>query len=132
MPKTKVKSLKDKLWKIVSLYIRKRDADWQGMTACATCGIVRHYKEMDAGHFVPKTSHLIQYDERNIHPQCHKCNRYLSGNIHSYWRFIQSKYGEDVLSELNDEKRGQTKTWTIPELEELIVYYKNKLDELEP
>lgn len=127
--KNKTKTLHNKLWKLISEYIRKRDSI-DGYGTCFTCGVNKGWNEFDAGHFVPKTSKSIMYDERNIHAQCPRCNRYMSGNIHNYFRNMETRYGRDVVDELLDEK-GKTKKWTEEELENLIEYYKTKLKSID-
>jgi hypothetical protein len=127
-PQTK-KSRQKKLWTTVSLYIRQRDSI-DGYSSCFTCGVSKPWKEMDAGHFVPKTSKAIQYDERNIHSQCPRCNRYMSGNIHAYFINMEQRYGRETVDELLSF-RGQTKKWTDEEIEELTEYYKNKLKSID-
>lgn len=129
MAKNPIKTKRNKLWKIVSLYIRTRDSK-NGYGQCFTCGAIKPIKELDAGHFIPKTSRAIEYDETNIHAQCIKCNRYLSGNIHEYFVKMEQKYGRKVVDELLTH-RGETKKWTELEIDELICYYQDKLKQLE-
>ena len=55
MAKTKtITSLRNKLWKLTSLYVRLRGSDFDDNCSCVTCGHTRHYKEMQAGHFIAK------------------------------------------------------------------------------
>jgi len=128
MPKLKdptVKQLKKMLWRIVSPYIRQRD---KGI--CFTCGAVKHWKEMQAGHFVPADSCSdTQFDETNVHCQCVRCNKFLSGNLMEYTLRMIDKYDKDCVDDLR--RRGRVvKKWTKEELKELIEYYKIKLEEL--
>lgn len=127
-PKTK-KSQEAKLWRLVSEYVRKRDSI-DGWGSCFTCGTTKRWQEFDAGHFVPKTSRSIKYDERNIHSQCARCNRYMSGNIHNYFVNMERLYGREVVDTLLEEK-GKTKKYSEVEIDELICYYKDKINNLE-
>ncbi len=126
-PKTK-KSREKELWRIISEYIRRRDSI-DGYSTCFTCGANKPWNEMDAGHFIPKTSHSIKYDERNIHAQCARCNRYMSGNIHNYFVNMEKRYGRKLVDELMAEK-GKTKKYTDLEIDELICYYKDRLNNI--
>lgn len=123
-------SLKRKLWKVFSEYVRRKDADWQGFVRCVTCGKSLHWKEMDAGHYNPKTDGLAMYfEEKNVHPQCTYCNRFRHGNIQQYSLYLIRKYGPDVLKEL-DWKKNQLTSITEVDYIRLIDLYKNKLKEL--
>jgi len=113
--------------KICHLFIRTRDAG----KGCKSCG-TKESRQWDAGHYIP--SHrgaALRYDERNIHLQCCRCNdgSKLSGNLTMYRMALVRDYGEEYVQEL--ERIGHTKKkWTIPELQEVIEYYKAKLKEL--
>ena len=122
--------LKKRLWKVFSLYTRLRYADWQGMEACVTCGVVKHYKYMHAGHYVPQGSSLATtFDERNVHPQCYHCNVPQRGNLSNYAVFLTRKYGSDIL-ELLDWKRHQRCDLDQNDYINLIKEYKNKIKKL--
>lgn len=74
MKKKKLKPLpvlKRNLWKIFSEYIRRRDSDSEGFGRCISCGAVGYYKEMHAGHYIPKSLGLsIYFEEKNVNLQC--------------------------------------------------------------
>ena len=130
MKKTKKQSLKDKFWKVFSEYIRRRDSDWQGMATCCTCGKVKHWKEMDAGHYNPKTDGLSMYfEEKNVHAQCNPCNRFGHGKLNNYAIFLRRKYGEQILEELDYKKRQFIKI-TEQDYERFIELYKDKIKNL--
>jgi len=97
----KKSALKNKLWKIVSEYIRRRDADDEGLVECCTCKKVGHWNRMQAGHFVASSQgNATRWDERNIHAQCYRCNINLGGNGPEYYPFMVNKYGLDFVNEL--------------------------------
>jgi hypothetical protein len=80
--------------------IRMESADDNGICQCVTCGKRQHYKEMDAGHFVPGRRQSIVLVEENIHVQCKTCNKELHGNAGPYERFMIETYGPDKPEEL--------------------------------
>lgn len=124
-----VRWYKKKTWETFSLYIRLKYADVNGFENCVTCGAFKHYKEMQAGHFIQGRHNSILFDERNVHPQCYHCNIGLGGNQLRYYRFMQNKYGEYVVKELENldlEKRQFTKD----ELIELRTRYKLLINEM--
>ncbi len=52
------------------------------------------------------------------------------GQADQYAIELIKKYGEGIIEEINS-LRNQTKQFTIPELEELIKVYKEKIKQLE-
>lgn len=102
--------LKKKLWRIFSEYTRKKYADEDGMVKCISCPSIKHWKEVHAGHYIPKSLGLsIYFEEKNVHPQCVACNLFMSGNLSSYAIELRKKYGENILEELNTIKNREMK-----------------------
>ena len=119
-------SYKKALWIIFSKYIRLRDG---GM--CFSCGKKDDWKNLDAGHYIPKTAGLALYfDEKNVNSQCTYCNRFMHGNLSQYALALRMKYGETILEELEWKRRKITRI-SIPEYQKLIQLYKDKVKELE-
>jgi hypothetical protein len=122
--KNKNQSLKKQLWIYFSKYIRQRDGG-----VCISCGKVDDWKNTDAGHYIPKTAGLsIYFDEKNVNCQCTGCNRFRHGNLSMYAIALIKKYGDNILTEL-DNKRKETIKISDNEYEDLIVLYKNKIKE---
>lgn len=94
----------NRAWKARSIYIRKKE---NGI--CYTCGA--HYWNMDlgendwsqmqAGHF---WHGVLDFDDVNIHCQCVKCNKYLSGNASAYATRLVHDYGAEEFLELEKRK----------------------------
>ncbi len=83
------------MWKWFSLYVRLRDSDGNGDCRCITCGRSKHYKNMDAGHYVPRAYMECKYDEKNVHAQCAYCNRNQRGGMEiMYGAVIEERYGK--------------------------------------
>lgn len=137
MKKPKVKTLskvKKKCWTEFSIYIRKRDGlettgsiEW---AMCITCGKRYHYKMLQAGHFIAGRHNAGLFSEKGTHAQCYNCNINLKGNTLVYRRALIVKYGEGIDEQLEREAQ-EMKQFTIPELEEMILSYKQKIKELE-
>lgn len=125
-PKYKsVPALKKALWKQFSLYIRRREADSDGFTKCFTCGARKHYTELDAGHYIPKSvgGANLYFNEKNVQPQCTYCNRYMHGNLTQYALRLQEKYGQPILVWLESYRKNACK-FDARELTLLINHYK--------
>ena len=126
LKKKKSKSLswyRKNLWTIFSLYIRKRDCDENGYGPCISCGIVKHYKEMNAGHYHPQSLGLqTVFVEKNVHLQCTWCNHALQSNQVEYAKALVKRYGEGILEELEPLKHGSLKLYKS-DYEEMIEKY---------
>lgn len=134
MVKTKTKRKKsprlkaiDRVQTLANRYARLRDVkEEDGMAYCISCMDYLPYSELDGGHFIPKTSSDIRFDERNINAQCIKCNRFMGGNVRHYLKGMLRKYGQEVVDEL-ESREHLSKKWTLAELLDLEIYYKEKI-----
>ena len=114
-------ALVKKLDRIFSRHIRNRYAV-RGWCACVTCGKQVPVEDAHAGHFVRRQHMAVRWNEKNVHPQCVRCNTFLDGNEGEYARFILDTYGRATLDELLAAK-NQVRKWTSAELLELIDHY---------
>lgn len=116
--------LKRKLWKLFSEHIRKRNADENGQVKCFTCPKTGHWKEFQAGHYIPQSISLaLVFDERNVQVQCGGCNLFRSGNPTVYAIELRKIYGEGILEELQSLRKENFR-YTRSDYESLIEKYK--------
>jgi hypothetical protein len=120
----KIETLKNKAWRVCSDYIRMRDK-----YVCFTCKKKCNKNNSNAGHFQHGKNTPIYLHEKNVHCQCVSCNLYYSGRLDVYLRNIQKKYGVKVGDWLMKEG-GKKHKYTVEELENIIDYYKQKIDKL--
>lgn len=120
----KISSLKKKADALYSEFIRKRFADKDGMVACCTCGTIKHWTEMDAGHFIGRSCNTLRYHPMNAHAQCRSCNR-GGRRIMMYIKFMYEKYGAKFIDVLLPIEQ-QTHTWTEKELRKIIEEFGNE------
>lgn len=95
-----ISSLKKDVWKLVSEYVRRSNADWKGNVKCVTCGKQMPWSESQAGHFIPGRRNSVLFDLRHIYPQCSICNVFRHGNLISYYPFMVRTVGDEVIEEL--------------------------------
>lgn len=124
-----ISSLEKKLDRVFSEYIRRRDCDEGGTTQCVTCGKYEYWKDLDAGHFVKRQHRAVRWDERNVHPQCTRCNHFMSGRQDDMALYIVRLYGKETLQQLMQLKYT-TKKFVRTELDDLIKHYQEKLENL--
>ena len=110
--------------------VRMEAADKNGWVVCVTCGKLEHWKKSHAGHFIPGRRMAVLFVEENVHPQCNRCNTYLSGNVTEYERFIVRTYGEEVLESLRKLRHSQHK-YTREELADMRDGYKARIKKQE-
>ena len=123
--------LKGKLDRLFSEYIRRRDADYAGYCRCVTCGKMQHWREMDAGHFVPRDRIATRWDVTNVHPQCRECNRFRSGKQYEHGRAIDRMYGSgtaDRLMALGSARVAKISAFQMEEMIESVKALLKRLD----
>ena len=107
-------------------YIRARDAG----KPCISCGCQLPSGEIgggfDAGHYRTRGAapHLA-FNENNVHGQCKRCNRYLSGNATDYRIGLIERIGMGKVEAL--ESNNEQAKFTREMLIELRLLYKKKL-----
>ena len=111
-----------------SQFIRLRAVDERGMGECYTCGAVRHWLEVDAGHFMSRACMSTRWAEQNVQFQCKRCNM-RSGEQYLFSLHIDQEYGEGTAEALLIASK-QTRKFTRDELEQMYHHYKRKVDEL--
>lgn len=96
------KSLHRKCWKLISLIVRK-GASKNGLTECYTCLRKYPWNEMDCGHF---WHDKLDFDRRNLKPQCVLCNKGLQGNLGNYAERLIEENGMDWYKQLRHDAQN--------------------------
>lgn len=110
---------------IFNAYIRERDKGKE----CISCGI-RLSGKFDAGHFYPAGTYKnLRFDEENTHGQCVHCNQHKHGNLNEYRFGLIGRIGYERLEAL-DQRRLVPRKYSIPEIIELKVVFKDKLNKI--
>ena len=121
------KTLFKKCWKLMSEWVRRKDADWKGNVKCFTCGVVKHWKEMHAGHFIHDK---LDFDERNLKPQDCSCNTYNGGELGIYAEKLIEENGLDWIKQLRKDAQLKGNDYSYEELLEIEKDLKSKLESL--
>lgn len=110
---------------VFNTYIRLRD---KGLP-CISCGTTAKI-QYHAGHYFSAGGHPnLRFAESNVHKQCVQCNNYLHGNLINYRPALELKIGHEEYEALCNN-RDVPRKYSIPEIKDLIAYYKQKIKEL--
>jgi hypothetical protein len=93
--KVKIESFRDlvkKLDKLCSEYVRRKE-----IGVCYTCGCIKEWKKMHAGHYVLRSNMQFRHDFKNLHCQCPRCNIFLHGNTIKYRKHLIKDYGSEMV-----------------------------------
>lgn len=125
-----IAQLKKEADRVHSIYIRMRDADDTGEAECITCGVKKHWKDLQCGHFVSRKVNLLRYDELNTSAQCVGCNMFKAGEQYAYSKALDLKFGPGKAEELWAQ-RFDTHKFTRQELESIIEDRKTQIKWME-
>ncbi len=129
MRKKTRKNIVKRLDTLFSLYIRLRESDNE-MVKCFTCGKVSHYKKnMQCGHFQSRSAYSTRWDITNCQVQCYGCNVMQQGRQYQFGLNLEKKYGEGTAEKLLIKSK-QTVKYSNEDLQELIQYYNNLVNQL--
>jgi hypothetical protein len=138
--KPKVKSskvLRQECLKTIQRLCRLAAADDDGNCACVSCGVVKHYSQLQGGHWLAKgSSSFWALRIENVHPQCASCNmwgmRYGSA-AQQYTLWMEDMYGRDFVEEMIATKSNPIKLYKadyeemLEEFNEQIKHHENRL-----
>ena len=99
---------------------------------CCTCGKVKSWILMDAGHWKNRGSggsSGVYFDERNVHLQCKQCNAFGGGKPKEHEQYIIERYGMAVKNDI-EHKHHIPPDMRATNLIATEIMYKNKYDEL--
>lgn len=114
------KTLKAQADRAMSDYIRERDG-WK----CVICGETG--KHIQNGHYIPRQSLALRYDETNCHAQCPTCNGRHNLDREPYRLYIVRRYWEEKLLEFSEKAKILTK-WSKLFFLEKKIYFLAKLN----
>lgn len=131
--KPKVKSskvLRQECLKAIQRLCRLAAADDEGNCACVSCGVVKHYSQLQGGHWLAKgNSSFWALRIENVHPQCQSCNmwgmRYGSA-AQQYTLWMEDMYGRDFVEDMIATKSNPIKLYKA-DYEEMLEDFKQQI-----
>jgi hypothetical protein len=128
MKKLKVSTEMKKADTVFSQFTRLKEADQNGMVMCCTCGKFLSWRDAHAGHYIVRQFKNTRYEERNVHAQCCYCNTFLDGNCAEYTKFLENKYGIDIISDLLTMKNDTSRSWKAQDYHDIFITYTIKVE----
>lgn len=140
--KTTMKKLKSKLTKkldkVFSKFIRLSQADSEGNVVCCTCGVTKHWKKIQCGHYQSRRKYATRWSIYNCAPQCMKCNIFSQGEQVKFKYYIDRTYplfhepdlniGPNTMSCYVEELSETNVTYSYEVLEGLISGYTQQVN----
>lgn len=130
----KISTLKRKVWKLFSEYIRLRDClrttGLPDYGKCITCSKTIPRKLLQAGHFISGRHNANLFNEEGCHAQCYNCNINLRGATLEYRRKIVELYGAGYDEYLETKAKLSVK-FTVDDLLLLEKSLKQKIKDSE-
>lgn len=106
-------------------FIRERDKNGN----CISCNTSLVKRKFDAGHYRSVGSNpQLRFNEENVFGQCVPCNRDKHGNLIEYRKNLILKLGFEKVEWL--ENFNESNKLSIPEIQEKIKEYKEKIKQL--
>ena len=123
------KTLKNRLDAVFSQWVRLRLADAQGNVRCVSCGVLKHWKQMQAGHFQKRHYLATRWHPENVNPQCPGCNVFKGGNYAAYAAWGVDRYGMDWPARMVSLSQ-ETVKYSRDDLRVMIVDYEQRVARL--
>lgn len=113
-----VKILLNDLDILFSQQIRLTYADEHGMVQCFTCPAIKHWTQMDCGHFISRAKMPTRFSVKNCRPQCKDCNQHNDGEEKVFAERLEAE--ESGIVEILREQSREIQDYSREELKFMI------------
>ena len=108
--------------KVFQYYIRLRDSMPGGYCRCISCGKLKPFDQIQAGHFWSRKHMSVRWSENNVHGECVYCNIYNGDHLMGYRENLIKKIGQKAV-DLLDVEHNMVRKWSDFEIVEMIKHY---------
>lgn len=115
--------------KITSELVRKTGIDFNGYNKCYTCGVKKHWKELQCGHFISRTYGITRWYLPNLRVQCYSCNVMNRGNLQEFAARLEMEKPGEVLR-LTQLKHTPNQCPNYLDIVNIIEDYKGRIKNL--
>lgn len=103
---------------LFSQQVRLTYADEHGMVKCFTCDTVKHWTQMQCGHFIPRAQMPTRFSVKNCRPQCKNCNEHKDGNLAVFSERLEAE--EVGIVAILEEQSREVQDYSREELKFMI------------
>ena len=96
-----------------------------GLNTCCTCGVVKHWSELDCGHYISRSVFRTRFDPNNCDAQCVECNRMHNGRKAKHRTHLKRRIGLKNLELLEARaKRSDLERMSVESLLNIMKLYR--------
>ena len=115
--------------KVFQYYIRLRDVMPGGYGRCISCGKIKPFNHLQAGHFFSRKHFSTRWHEDNVNAECEYCNCWNGEHLLTYKENLVKKIGTQRFQLLEIENHKSRK-WSDFEIKAMIKHYSQKILQL--
>lgn len=123
-----IAELEDRLWGLVSKWVRYSAVNEFGMVNCYTCNAYISPVNLDAGHYITRGCKYLKFDLRNLRPQCKTCNQAKGGMAAVFGKRLEEEHSG--ITEILLEESHIIHSWSREELRGMIYDFTQKVKSL--
>lgn len=115
--------------KVFQYYIRLRDAMPGGYCRCISCGKIKPFDLIQAGHFYSRKHMNTRWNEDNVNAECSGCNCFDGDHLLGYRQNLIKKIGLQKFQYL-EVAHNLTRKWADFEIVVMVKHYGEKVLQL--
>lgn len=119
------KNLRDDADAVMSMYIRKKYQDKDGLIPCYICGKKFEYGQMHNGHYISRSHMGTRFLDKNCRPNCPTCNSNHETDITPFKNKLEQE--EKGITEYLEQLGREVYHPSISDLKSIIQEYRFKL-----
>ena len=108
--------------RVFQYYIRLRDVMPGGYGKCISCGKIKTFNHLQAGHFFSRKHMSTRWNEQNVNAECEYCNCWNGEHLLTYKENLIRKIGMQGYQVL-DYMHNQPRKWSDFEIKAMIRHY---------
>lgn len=108
--------------KVFQYWVRLRDAMPGGFTRCISCGKIKPFDQIQAGHYYSRAHFNTRWSPLNVNGECAGCNCFSGDHLIGYRQNLIKKIGIKGVEYL-EMAHSVIKKWSNFEIELMINHY---------
>ena len=112
--------------KVFQFWVRLRDTMPGGYCRCISCGKIKPFDHIQAGHYMSRRHMSIRWNPDNCNGECDFCNGRDGDHLIGYRENLIRKIGEGKVRWL-EAARNETRKWSDFEIKLMIKHYSKEV-----